>query len=411
MQAKLCKNAILRAALAAALLLCLTPAALAADEQSAGTSVYCFSESDFSQTSDEEMTGIFVLSVPDSNIGKICFGDRVIRPGDVLPAGALGELTLKTCCTQDGEAVMNYLPVFGDQLGASTRLAINIRSGKAGVPIARNLSLQTYKNIANDGVLKAEDEGGGTLTFQIVTQPKLGTVTLSENGKFVYTPEKNKVGTDTFTYTATDADGNTSEPATVTITILKPTDKATYSDMEGSDDAFEAMWLRESGLYTGSTIGGKTCFFPEQSVTRGEFLVMAMKLMDCSPEDASLRSGFADEEDAPAWMRPYMTTAMRRGYVSGTASAAGLMFSPNDPITPAAAAVILQNMLQLSPTGTAEVFAEDSAVPTWAQNAVSILRQNDLPVSTLNCTEPMSRAEAARLLYAVSSVISARGED
>lgn len=405
MQAKHCKNAILRALLPAFLLLCLAPTVLATDSQGAEGSVYCFSERDFSQASDDEMTGIFVLSVPDASIGKICFGERVIRPGDVLPSSALGALTLKTSSAQNGEAVMNYLPVFGDQLGASTRLAINIRSGKAGVPIARDLSLETYKNIANDGVLKAEDEGGGALSFQIATQPKLGTVTLSDGGKFVYTPNKNKVGTDTFTYTATDADGNISEPATVTITILKPTDKATYSDMDGSGDAFEAMWLRETGLYSGSSLGGKLCFFPQQSVTRGEFLVMTMRLMELAPEDAELTSGFADEQDAPVWMRPYLTAAMRRGYVSGSASEAGLVFSPSEPITPAAAAVILQNILRLTPTGAAEVFAEDSSVPAWAEQAVSVLRQYDLPVSTANCAGSMSRAETARLLYAVSRML------
>lgn len=396
-----CKSTCLRIGLVLMMALCLTTTALAADSQSAGTSVYCFGENDFQ---DDEMTGIFVLSVPDQSIGKICYGDRVIRSGDVLTRQTLSELTLKTNCTDDAQAVMTYLPVYSGRLGEDARLTINIRSGKAGVPVAKNLKLETYKNIANDGVLQATDEGGGELTFAIVTQPTLGTVEISEGGKFVYTPEKNKVGTDSFTYTATDADGNTSEPATVTIEILKPVDQTTYSDMVGSDDAFEAVWMRENGLYVGSNVGGQNCFYPDAVVSRGEFLVMAMQMMDVDPASDGLKSGFVDEADAPSWMQPYLASAMRHGYINGFTNASGLVFRPNDPVTYASASVMLQNMMQLSPTGATEVFAEDTAVPVWAQSAVSILRQNDLPVSALACADPLTRAQAAKLLYAAASI-------
>lgn len=401
MQGYFCKSTCLRIGLVLMLALCLATTALAADSRSAGTSVYCFGESEFA---DEEISGIFVLSVPDQSIGKICYGDRVIRSGDVLTRDAMTALTLKTCCADDAQAVMTYLPIYGDRLGEDARLTINIRSGKAGVPVAKNLKLETYKNIANDGVLQATDEGGGELTFAIVTQPTLGTVEISEGGKFVYTPQKNKVGTDSFTYTATDADGNTSEPATVTIEILKPVDQTSYSDMVDSDDAFEAAWMQENGLYSGSHVGSETCFYPDAVVSRGEFLVMAMQLMDVEPASGSLKSGFVDEADAPAWMQPYLASAMRHGYINGFSSASGLVFCPNDPITYASASVILQNMMQLPPTGATEVFAEDSAVPAWAQEAVSVMRQYDLPVSAANCSEPLTRAEAANLLYSASKV-------
>ena len=61
-----------------------------------------------------------------------------------------------------------------------------------------------------------------TLTFTIVKKPSRGDVTVQSDGTFVYTPRKNKVGTDTYRYTAADGKGGVSEEATVTVEILKP---------------------------------------------------------------------------------------------------------------------------------------------------------------------------------------------
>ena len=66
------------------------------------------------------------------------------------------------------------------------------------------------------------------------------------DGSFIYTPKKNKVGVDSFTYTATDASGKVSREATVTIQILKPTDARQYTDTVGLDCRFEAEWLKNN---------------------------------------------------------------------------------------------------------------------------------------------------------------------
>ena len=95
------------------------------------------------------------------------------------------------------------------------------------------MKLETYKNIANTGALDARDPEGDTLTYQLVKEPKRGTVELSPDGSFTYTPAQNKVGKDVFTYTATDSAGNVSNAATVTVKIVKPTDRAMYQDLSG----------------------------------------------------------------------------------------------------------------------------------------------------------------------------------
>jgi VCBS repeat-containing protein len=71
------------------------------------------------------------------------------------------------------------------------------------------------------GVLdgSSDADGPGPITAAAVTSPQHGTLTLNADGSFVYTPNINYAGTDSFTYTAKDAQNAESAPATATITV------------------------------------------------------------------------------------------------------------------------------------------------------------------------------------------------
>jgi VCBS repeat-containing protein len=70
-----------------------------------------------------------------------------------------------------------------------------------------------------DGVLKNDsDPNGDQIKVEVVTGPEHGTVELDEDGSFVYIPNADFSGTDTFTYVAKDGYLNATE-ATVTITV------------------------------------------------------------------------------------------------------------------------------------------------------------------------------------------------
>ena len=84
-------------------------------------------------------------------------------------------------------------------------------------PVAIDMSATSEAGAAVEIELVATDADYDPLTFSIVTQPTIGTVTIS--GKMAtYTPNENADGTDTFTYKANDgtADSNT---ATATINV------------------------------------------------------------------------------------------------------------------------------------------------------------------------------------------------
>ena len=365
--------------------------------------IYCFTSTDFSQ--NETLKGICVTGLPDSNTGTVMLGSRVIRSGDILTADQLKQLTFSPLRTeQDQEAVVTYLPIYENKVEAATTMTLSIRGKKDEAPVAQDSTLETYKNLPNQGKLPVGDPEGQALTFTVVRQPKRGTVTVDENGNFTYTPKKNKVGVDSFTYTATDPAGNVSREATVTIQILKPTDAKQYTDTLAQDCRFEAEWLRNTGLFVGESVAGESCFYPEKTVSRGEFLSMLVQSLDIPTKEAAYE---AIPEDTPTWLKPYLAAAMRAGLTADLPQAESGSFEAERDITGAEAAVMIQNALDLAisrealETMAAEASAEseEAAVPVWAEVSMTAMAENGI---TLAANDPLTRAQLAQVLYRVS---------
>ena len=179
--------------------------------------------------------------------------------------------------------------------------------------------------------------------------------------------------------------------------------------MSGDRDAFAAMWLKDKGLYTGRVIAGNLCFEPDCPVSRSEFLIACMKLAGLEQSDGTISTGFADELETPLWQQPYLAAAYQSGMISGTPTEEGLVFRPEEELSRAEAAVMLQKLLRLP--GDAAVFApdDDSAVPTWAQSAVSALSTAVIPLSSAYYEGPLTRREAANMLFAAAPAAKAAG--
>ncbi len=145
-----------------------------------------------------------------------------------------------------------------------------------GAPIAQNIEIRAYRGVSYTGTLLATDNEGEAVTFRIVTPPTKGTLEFGEEGVFVYTPDQNKSGSDGFAYVAIDESGNVSASAAVKIRIERVTSGVTYADTEGADCATAAIDLAEHGVFVGARVGDDWFFEPERTVTRGEFVAMAM---------------------------------------------------------------------------------------------------------------------------------------
>ena len=363
-------------------------------------STYCFSKTDFHE--NENLTGVCITGLPDANAGTVMLGARVIRSGDILTAQQLTQLTFCPLRTEtDGEAQVTYLPIFSNRVEPSTTMTISIRGKEDKAPVAEDSSIETYKNLPNQGKLKVSDPEGQTLIYTLTRKPRRGEVILNDDGTFTYTPKKNKVGVDSFTYTATDPAGHVSREATVTIQILKPTDSRQYTDTVGSEYRFAAEWMRNTGLFVGEKVGGKECFYPEKTVTRGEFLTMVVDALDIPLEDTAYS---AVPSDTPLWLKPYLAAAIRSGLTAGLPEQADGCFHPEEPITGAEAAVMLQNALDLSISQkTVETAAteQSDAVPAWAQVSLTTLADHGI---TMDALSPLTRGQTAQVLYTVTQL-------
>lgn len=361
---------------------------------------YCFTPADFSE--DDDLHGICITQLPDPATGTVMLGSRVIRSGDILTADQVAQMTFSPLRTEDDrDATVTYLPIFYDHVEPSTTMVLSIRGKKDHTPVAEDLAMETYKNLPNSGRLKVTDPEGETLTYSIIRKPKRGDVAVSAEGEFTYTPKKNKVGVDSFTYTATDPAGNVSREATVTIQIMKPTDAKQYTDTIGDDCRFAAEWLRNTGLFVSEQIGEDMCFQPQKQVSRGEFLTMLTKTLDIPAADASTD---AIPADTPMWLRPYLAAALRSGLTANLPQTETGSFNANDPITGGEVAVMVQNVLDLpvsQQTLEAVVAAEGTGkeeIPTWAAASLTAMADNGI---LLTVDQTMTRSEVAQLLYQV----------
>ena len=347
-------------------------------------SVYCFTAGDFPEAPE----GICITGVPDREVGLLMLGDRILRPGDILTAEQLAQMTFCPVGTEeDTAAEVTYLPVINGHVETGTVWSVEVRGREDLAPAAEDFALETYKNLPIEGALKVRDPEGGAMTFAVTRQPRRGSVTVSDDGTFVYTPKKNKVGVDSFRYTATDASGNVSREATVTVTILKPT-AAQYTDTVGESCRFAAEWMKNTGIFVGEQVAENLCFQPDKQVSRGEFITMLVRALDIPGEDSLADAGLAD---APRWMKPYLAAAVRSGLTAGLPREGE--FSCDGPITGAEAAVLIQNALDLT---ARELAAEEEELPAWAADAITTLSSYGI---RLAAGEALTRADAAQVLY------------
>ena len=81
----------------------------------------------------------------------------------------------------------------------------------------------------------ASDVESTSLTYAVVDQPSHGSVTLSQDGTFSYTPNGDYSGTDSFTYKVNDGSRD-SDVATVDLTVNPVNDAPTAQNGSASGD-------------------------------------------------------------------------------------------------------------------------------------------------------------------------------
>lgn len=376
-----------------ALLCAFSMATSAAAVQVDCDATYCFSAGDFS--AEEEVAGICITGLPDVSAGTVMLGQRILQPGDILTAGQVAQMTFHPLRTEVNlQAQMTYLPIYKDRVESMATMSVAVIGKTDQPPVAEDSAMETYKNLPNEAMLKVKDPEGQKLTFTVTRQPKRGEVVIREDGSFHYTPEKNKVGVDSFTYTAADPAGNVSREATVTVTITKPTDAAQYTDTAGESCRFAAEWMKNTGIFISESVGGNRCFSPDKDVSRSEFLTMLVSVLELELDLEASYTGI--EGETPDWLKPYLAAAMRSGLLSGLPEAD--VYNVDGSINGAEVAVMLQNALDLSRESDVISIGED-IMPEWAVDALHVLNEHGI---ALDAEKTLSRGDAAEVIYQVS---------
>ncbi len=282
-------------------------------------------------------------------------------------------------------------------------------SAAGEAPVAENLELSTYRGVSIGGMLSATDPDGGALSFEITTSPVKGTIDLDADGHFVYTPADGKRGKDYFGYKAIDVDGNRSQEATVIIRIEKQKSKVVYSDTAGTDSAYAAARLAEDGIFVGECLAGDNELSTDKAVTRQEILAISMQVAGAEPLSDVKTTGFSDDAEIEVWARPYVSTALRDGVISGYSDGqTAATFDPDREISVMEAAVMLDRAIGLTDAVTTW-YRYDAVLPTWAlQSASNVSACGLLPYGCSFTDETLSRGSAAEMLCAALDVLENR---
>lgn len=369
-----------------------------------------FSADDFARALNRAKIGsITVASLPPAAEGTLKLGSSAVKTGQVIPRGSLGLLRFVPASASVGESSFTFS--CGDD-GYAITCALYLLPALNFAPTVSlaeesALTVSTHRSVSCFGTLPAYDPEGDALTFEIVSQPKKGRVTLLDEscGDYRYTPTEGKTGRDSFRYVVRDKYGNYSAAATVTVEIEKPKTAVVYSDMTDHWAHNAALTMTELGIMQGRQVGTLTCFAPAETVSRGEFLVMAMNTLGITNVPAAADTGFADDADIPLGMKGYVAAARELGYVQGSVEDGRRVFRAGDTLTRAEAAVMLHNMLDPDQPTVKPVFADADGVPAWAADALSALSAlgvfNGTGGGMIAANTLITRAQAAEILCAV----------
>lgn len=355
-----------------------------------------------------EVRYLTVLTLPPVTDGELLLGSSRVAAGQTISGAHLDQLS--------------FHPAREDLVTSSFRFAVNgaacgltcslwMLEEKNSVPTVAmapvlSLKLKTYKGLAVYGTLSANDPDGDAITFEVVSYPENGSLELTDvkTGSYVYRPFADYVGTDAFSYVARDRFGNYSTSAKVSLTVDRLGTSVTYADMKGSRDECAALSVTEKAVMSGSQVGNSYYFYPERTVNRAEFLVMAMNAAGITGVPECEKTVFADDAEIPASMKGYVAAAYRLGYITGSQKDGQLCFLPNDALTRAQAAVILDRITAPGKAAVIPTFADKSEIPVWAADAIYSLSAVGILTPTGDRITPkdaVTRAQAAQMLSAL----------
>ncbi len=352
-----------------------------------------------------ELNYIKIVSLPDPEKGTLFAGTMGATEGQVITAGSLSKLSFVPVEKTKASDVSISLAVNGSAYEISCRFrhipAINYTPTVSLAPEI-SLSVETFSNMKTIGTLSAYDPEGDEMTYEIIRYAGHGRVEMIDKhtGAYTYTPDSGYVGNDNFAYVVRDMYGNYSTSAVVSIRVASRPQNVHYADIDRHEAQASILRVTQAGIMNGTRVGADDYFKPTEAISRLEFLVTAMHAAGITAEDVKTLSApsFADASDIPDAMAPYVSLAVRRGYVTGKDINGETCFCPNESISRAEAAVILSNIIGYAKQTTVTAFADADAMPAWSHKALNSLKSLGILMPTdgkADAKTVMSRGDTA----------------
>ncbi len=359
-----------------------------------------FSEQDFMKCLGvTEIESVTVKELPDASSGILKLGSINVTEGQKISSEFLSVLRFVpsveekfstdfvfSCGDTDIPCTVKYL----DEVNYAPTFERN------------NENVKTYLNVSCYGSIKANDPDGDDMDIQIVMYPEHGmiSVTDSARGNYIYTPSSGFIGQDEFVVVARDDYGNYSSIQTVKVNVEK--NSILFTDTAGHWCENAAISLYKDGAIEALNYQDEMVFFPEDKITREEFVATAMKALGVTTLTDS-QTSFYDNSSIDVKYRPYIATAQRMGYINGKDIDGASCFDPKGNISKAEAAIVINNILGLEEGKYIATFADDAAIPAWAKSAVYALTSagvfNGDGEGVIKPSAILTRAETVQMLY------------
>ncbi|MBQ8140235.1 MAG: S-layer homology domain-containing protein [Clostridia bacterium] len=371
-----------------------------------------FDADDFARSLNlSEVTSVTVTEVPPTADGELLVGSTVVNAGQTISGSNIALISYNA---KSDTSTMSYFRFKAGDSAYDIRCNLYMLDKVNHAPTLStatetSLNVSTHKNITLYGTLPAHDPDGDEIMIEIVSYPSSGILVMTDkaSGSYTYTPSDDYTGKDSFTYVARDKYGNYSASKTVNLTVNKLSTSVVYNDMTSSPFYNAALTMTEEGIMSGTQVGGNTYFYPEKTVSRSEFLVMAMNTLGITEVSDSATTVFSDDGDIPGYTKGYIATAYELGFIKGTYVDSELCFLPNDPITRAEAAVIVCNMVDIAAPTVTPTFNDSDEIPAFAESAVCSLNYMGILSSSdgnISANAELTRGEAAHILSLVMQI-------
>ncbi len=350
---------------------------------------------------------IKIKTIPKSTEGTLLFAGRRVYEGMVIKRKNLPALVFVPASRDVGECVFTFsTDSYAD--GAEVKFVLKFAQKVNYEPKIVDVSapLYTQREIGIYGKMSAQDGEGDELEYTVIKYPKAGILNVidKKSGEYLYTPPTDYTGEVSFTYVARDIYGNYSTPSEVKIKVTERLSEVVYQDMKTHPDYSAAVALTAIGAVDGRLVGGGVYFMPEESVTKAEFITMALKCAGINVNQAEKYVYFDDADEIPEPMLPYIAKAASIGAIYGTFKGGELLLSPNAPITKYEAAMIISSLTEDIEEYASLTFTDSDSYPAFAEDAIykmCTLGIFDTENNTIEADKELTKAECVRYLYKI----------